>query len=363
MLRQLAKIQRTPSSPGIAPNPPSSTASKSRQREARDLSPEALCERISKASGHGDKDAIFKAIRRDLSQLNPSEIIAMLDRLTTSNAGTKTDLEILLLDTLATKEPSLVADQLLARFQSEDGDSWESFSASFFDQWIGSDDSAAMAWLDARDNLRANDSAARRMVVIGETAALTHLLQKAPTAALDRVHSLPTDIAAPAINATFRQQSSLLAPDQAIEFLRGGLGGQNHEALVGLVCGTQLYSQSPETLREFFRKHDAALPEREAIIREAVKMKVGMGGYGGDTDKFLAESRKLAEEEGPGALDHITAVILGETSDRDHQDQKAVDLLLSFNPNNEALRTFLEIRGSSLEKSQRLRIEERLSLP
>jgi hypothetical protein len=178
---------------------------------------------------------------------------------------------------------------------------------------------------------------------------------------MDRVRSLPPSIATAAIDSAFRQRSNLLAPDQAIEFLRDGLSRENHEALVGHVCGTQLYSKSPDDMREFFQKHEATPAEREAIIREAVKMKVGMGGYGGDTGKFLEASRKLAAEEGPGALDHITAVILGETSERDHEDRKAVDLLLEFEPDDEALHTFLEIRRSSLEESQRRRIEERLS--
>lgn len=91
-------------------------------------------------------------------------------------------------------------------------------------------------------------------------------------------------------------------------------------------------------------------------------MEVNMG-YGGDTDAFLRRARAFAEQEGPGALDHITAVILGETSARDREDRKAVDMLLGFNPDDDALRTFLETRGNSIDESQRLRIQKRLDSP
>ncbi|MCW1923715.1 hypothetical protein OKA05_14205 [Luteolibacter arcticus] len=347
---------------GSVTAPPFAAATKSRERESPDLSLEALCARLSKAWPTSDMDAIYRAIRRDLDDLTADEIVGMLDQLATANcAATGTTLEVLLLDLLGKKEPSLTADHLLASCKAGDIN-WDFFSSSFFEQWIQNDAAAATAWLDEVRRTRLPEDSSLVVVVRGEIAVLVQLLEKDPAAAMNRGRSFTPNFAALVIDAAFRKRSELLAPDQAIEFLRDGLGRENHEALVGHVCGTQLYSKGPDDMREFFRKHAATLPEREAIIREAAQMKVRMG-FGGDAEAFLSESRQFAEEEGPGAVDHITAVILGETSDRDREDRKAVDLLLGFNPDDDALRTFLEIRGASIDKAQRLRIEERLSPP
>jgi trimethylamine:corrinoid methyltransferase-like protein len=40
----------------------------------------------------------------------------------------------------------------------------------------------------------------------------------------------------------------------------------------------------------------------------------------------------------------------------------AVDTLLGFDPDDDALRTFLRARGADIDETQRVRIEERLAL-
>jgi hypothetical protein len=359
VFRQTGPSQSPSSSSGPAAAPPSAATTKIRERETPDLSPGALCERLSKASPTSDTEAVYHSIRRDLLHLTADEIVNMLTGLSTPNcASTGTTLEVLLLDLLAKKEPALTADYMLTHCKAGDIH-WDFFSSSLFDLWIKKDAAAAVAWLDSqRDHLP--EDASLCVVVRGETSVLTHLFATDVPTAMERARSFPPQLAFPVIDTTFRQRSDLLPPNQAIDFLRDGLGRENHAALVGFVCGMQLYAGSPDALRAFFRTHEATLAEREAIIREVAKMKVGMG-FGGDVGKFLAESRQFAEEDGPGAVDYITAVILGETSDRDRQDRQAVDQLLGFNPDDEALRTFLEIRANNLEKSQRLRVEARLS--
>jgi len=343
---------------GALTDTPPSRTTKSRIREAPDLSPEALCGRIAKSLPMGSSDGVYQSIRGNLRHLSADEILTLLGQLdATACRNVRNMLEVLLLDLLAKKEPSLTADYLLANCGASDI-YWDAFSESFFMNWVHNDFEASIAWLDGHHRNPPNDGSIV-VIVRAETSILSKLVQNDPQAALDRLLSFPSTLSYPIIDSAFRRNSHLLNPDQAIGFLRDGLGRENHEALVGYVCGVQLYSKGPDGLRDFFREHEATLPEREAIIREAFRMEVNMG-YGGDTDAFLRRSRAFAEQEGPGALHHITAVILGVISDRDREDRKAVDMLLDFNPDDEALRTFLEERGKSIDETQRLRIQERL---
>lgn len=347
---------------GVAQRDPlSAPATKSRIREAPDLSPEALCGRLAKSLPTKSTNAVYESIRSNLRHLSADEILTLLGQLdATACRNMRSMLEVLLLNLLAKKEPAITADYLLTHCGAGDIH-WDGFSELFFGDWIRNDLEAALAWLDRHHQNLPSDGS---VVVIGraETAVLSRMIQNDPHAAMVRLKSFPRTLSFPVIDSTFRRQSHLLKPDQAIVFLREGLGSENHEALVGHVCGGQLYSKGPDGMRDFFRKHETTLAEREAIIREAFTMEVNMG-YRGDAEEFLRRSRLFAEQEAPGALDHITAVILGVISDRDREDRKAVDILLGYNPNAEALRTFLETRGNSIEEAQRIRIQERLDSP
>lgn len=334
-------------------------ATQSREREAPDLSLVALCGQITKSLQTGYTDEVHQSIRSNLRHLSADEILSLLGRLDATacrNVGNM--MEVLLLDLLAKLEPSITSDYMLAKCGAGDIH-WDFFSISFFDDWVRKDIEAATTWLD-RQHLNLPSDGSVVVISRAETALISRLIQTDPQAALDRLVSFPMTLAHPVIDFTFRRNTHLLAPDQAIEFLREALGGEDHEALVGYVCGLQLYSKGVGSIQDFFRKHDATLLEREAIIRESVTMEVNMG-YGGDDEAFLLRSRDFAEQEGPGALDHITAVILGIIASRDREDRKAVDTLLAFDPDDEALRTFLDKRGESIDKTQRQRIQERLN--
>jgi uncharacterized radical SAM superfamily protein len=86
-------------------------------------------------------------------------------------------------------------------------------------------------------------------------------------------------------------------------------------------------------------------------------------GLGEDpVEAFHVRMRAIAEAEGFGNANDITAVILGLRSDRGHQDERCVDELLSYNPEPSALNIFLGVRGNDMDAAQRARINERLQL-
>jgi len=91
-------------------------------------------------------------------------------------------------------------------------------------------------------------------------------------------------------------------------------------------------------------------------------MEVGMG-FKGTPREFIDQVRAFASEESPGIAGNLTALILGTVADHDHEDQAAVDMLLSFEPDAEALRLFLKTRGATLDAKQRERINARFGPP
>jgi hypothetical protein len=113
-------------------------------------------------------------------------------------------------------------------------------------------------WL--RNHWEMFSTAKSALIVNGEASALRRLLDSDHSKALDHALSLPPSLASKAIDQTFHQRSDLLSADEAIGFLRQALHGENHEALVGHVCGLQLYSKGDEGMRAFFRDHTVTPP-------------------------------------------------------------------------------------------------------
>jgi hypothetical protein len=324
------------------------------------LSVEEFCKRLVTAKTKGTEDAVRSSIKKETSNLSADQLVRLLAEVKTSSCAGRTGLalEITLADSLALNHRALAADYAVAAFSSQPT-TWESFCVlGLFDGWAKQDVNSLIAWSDQHRGLFASDKST--IVIASETAILKILMKSESANAIARIHSLPSDLALATVGRTFREQSRLLEPDQAIDFLRDALNRENHEDLVGETCGTQLYRGGRDKMRTFFRNHDATLKEREAIIYQAVNMEVNMG-FTGAPREYVEQVRAFTNEEGPGITGKLTALVLGTIADHDHDDKSAVDMLLAYNPDAASLQVFLKARGASLDAEQSQRIAERLA--
>lgn len=337
-----------------------SPAPRNSRKKASDLTLNSLCERLSKAAKTGTGDEVYRKIAGQLKELEDTQLILILGE--SKNAGceeaTESNLELAIVDALFSQSPELALDYVLSRY-SESPERWGSFIEGnvLLGNWERMSVASLTKWLDTHRELLLTDKSP--LIGILETAVLTQLVQSDRAAAIKRARSLPETQALSIIGDAFRQRSDLLDPDLSIAFLREALNGKGHEELVGQTCGLQLHSKGPDELRSFFRKHDATLAEREAILLQAVTMQVNMSDQG-KIDDFIQRTRRFAEDEEVGNANELTAVILGTTADRDHKDKRAVDQLLGYKPGPSAIQIFLKARGNSLDKAQAKRINDYL---
>ncbi len=344
----------------LSPNGIKIPARPNTRQRSSDLTLDSLCERLSKAEKIQTGSQVFQKILSQLSDLDSAHLIAMLGRLNSASCGGKSrsTLEQAIVSALGSQTPELALDYVLSRDSEEPG-RWNYFIEGnlLLGKWDKMTAASLAEWLDARRELLHTDKST--LIGILETSLLTKLVQTDPATAMKRARALPESQALAIIGNSFRQRSDLLGPDEAINFLRESLNRVGHEELVGITCGRKLYPEGLETLQSFFRKHDASRAEKKAILFKAVGMQVNMGGQG-PTDEFIQRTRQFAEDEDVGNADELTAVILGTTADRDHEDKRAVDQLLSYNPGPSAIQIFLKARGNSLDTTQARRIEDYL---
>jgi hypothetical protein len=224
--------------------------------------------------------------------------------------------------------------------------------------WVGEDPAGFIGWVDAhRQELMGNLSIFRQ----AEREVIMHLLNSDLSTAKVRAKNLPQEIMKDVVNGLSSNMGAL-SSDQAIDFLRETLSRTDHEVAVGLACGGELYHKEEAAIQEFFRKHKTTKKEGEAILFQAAKRDMGMGLGKDPVDAFHMRMRAIAESEGFGNANEITAVILAIRSDWVHQDERYVDELLSYDPEPSALNIFLGERGNDIDAAQRARINERLQL-
>lgn len=308
--------------------------------------------------GEPVENIVRDAIRREFRNLSTDQILKLLGDVGPAACDDRAGhlLEDLLVLALMRKDGALAADYVIGVYDSAP-ERWAYLTdLHLFEEWAQDDLEGLAEWLEKHRDLWLTGK--RPLLVNGGSAAMRKLLQVDTAAALAHAKSLPPELAFKVVDQTFRSRSGLLAPDQAIRFLRQALTGGNHEALVGYVCGGELYSKGEDGIRSFFRVHEATLGEREAIILEAAERELNMG-YGGDDRTFVDRVRAFAEEEGPGVKDEATGIILGIMADRNHDDKAAVDQILEFDLRGPAIQAFLKKRGNSFDARQRERIADR----
>ncbi|MGJ8677865.1 MAG: hypothetical protein ACSHX0_10135 [Akkermansiaceae bacterium] len=327
----------------------------SRLRQIPSLSLESLSERFRQAVRNKTLNAVHKKVFLELSRLDDEQLMRLLDEVDTASDDNLVQpyLSAVLFDALCGVNRELAADYLVS--VSEDGILQFRFTF-FFDDWHNEDPVEYLAWLDSN---RAQLSKDGFLFGLAEGVVLTDLIETDRAAGLEHVKTLPEEHSRDVVFRVFSTRPYLLPPDQAITFLRDALSNHDHEDILARVCGFQLCI---DNMQAFFERHNTTQQESEAILFTAVSMKIG-GGLGEEpVNVFNQRMRKLAKEEGLCNADDLTAVILGVMSERDRQDERAVDELLSYNPSPSALEIFLGERRDSLDSTQRERVTRRLTV-
>lgn len=335
---------------------------RSLKRASKDspMTADALCERFKRAVKNETVVGVHQKIVDELKRLDAERLLTLLAEVDQLNLASGDEgIQIYARGALLAALSSISRESAAAYLTPLCIDFHLSHSADeLIRNWLATDPKGLIHWLDDhRDDLLGHSE----FLTLAESDALTFLITKDQASALDRIDLLPSEHARDIVLKVFKRRSRLLDPDQAIIFLREALSRKDHEDAVGEACGWWFYEKDEAEIQAFFQRHHTTIKEGEAILFQSVKAGIKIGRGEEPVSVYHQRMRALAEAEGFGNANELSAVILGVTVDRDHQDKRAVDELLSFDPDIKAIEIFIETSGSSLGEAQRGRINERLS--
>ena len=335
------------------------TTRNARPRRDSPVDVASLFKRFRLAESYGTTDEVYRKIVSELKQFDADHILAMLAEVDSASddGDVRSRVRAALFNALCGIDRGLACEYTIS---APADNSFQYQAAANFDFWESEDSTKLIAWVDAHEK---ELSASGFLFNQAQVAAVSRLLKEDAAAAMERVKGLPAAQVGAIVSGVIGRNDNLFPPDQAIGFLREAMSRTGHEEILGKACGPQLYKEDESALQAFFRRHDTTREEGEAILFQSVKMDMQMGLGEDPIDAFHKRMRDLAEAEGFGNANDLTAVILGIRSDRDHEDKRAVDELLSYDPDASALMIFLGERGKSIDADQRDRITERLPVP
>ena len=318
-------------------------------------------ERFLQALESDTVSAVYQRIEADLSRLEAEDVLTLLDEADLANEHGTLNLNVTpaLFDALWKINREVAAKRLLGRRSLRENDHIRYRIPLFFADWMREVPSEFISWLDRNRQDLMSDL---QLFSAGEIIAITALTERDAANGMERVQSLPAEQARKIVSGVFSQRLDFLPPDRAISFLRTALSQHGHEEIVGHACGTQLYDESESSLMEFFERHTTTREEGEAILFQVVKTRIQIGLGPESVGDYLQSVRAFSEARGFRNANDLAAVILGVTSDRDHDDERAVSELLSYEPGRSALEIFLAERGDSMDDTQRRRVTDRLEL-
>lgn len=257
-------------------------------------------------------------------------------------------LESMLIGLLAEKDPQLVLERYLDKIgDSQDATSWQ--LASAFQQWLGKDSAAAIAWFDARIAEGKFESKSLDRKSQGrlqfEAALVSSLLASDPAAAAKRIAALPEnqrrDLFEQGMVMNVRPGSEKAFADLIREHVPEGKRG----LVFSNATSMMIHHGGYEEVGAYLDNIEATAAERKAVTTHTASTKLQMLAHRGTIDRAaIDEMRGWLSKQAPDDVDAITGEALANYWNQGvkwEDDAKWIGELHDEGASDELLVTFL----------------------
>lgn len=355
-----------------APDERSSAAARGKQAEE----PEAidwkdLAETLAKAERGGmpDMRAMMK-LQTKLMALEGPELVAALDEIAAlelSNEARRS-LESTLINLLAQKDPQLALDRYFDKLSDQHSTgNWQ--LAHAFQQWVGKDSAAALAWFDTqvaagKFESKSLDGKSQSRLQF-EAAVVASLINTDPDAAGKRIAALPEDQ-----RRDLFQQGMLLNVKPGSEKAHAALirehvpeneRGQAFSSMTAMMMVEGGY----EKVGGFLEEIEATPGERKEVAKQAATNKLQQLSHQGKIDRAAVdEMRTWITAQAPDDVDTITGESLGNLWNPQvkwEENAKLIEELHAENPSDDLLVSFLEGHRAMQNREAARTLAEKIS--
>jgi hypothetical protein len=265
--------------------------------------------------------------------------------------------EIMLIGPLGEKDPRLA----LERFSDRLGDQGGWLLVNTMSQWLNSDQTAAIAWMDEAIGRglfasKALDGRSQERIHF-EAAIIPNLLKTDLASAQARIRSMTNRDRSEVLS---RLTISDIPPRQYVDLVRGSLDEPTEIQQVISSAATAAAHRGGFERAETFINEAGLDPEsRKAAIEQTASSKIGQASWRkaiGPTE--LDEMRQWVSKQSPGSEDRLTGKVIADAMNNgSHLNfERASELATQYwqsSGNEEVIATFLEtaINGSHREKA------------
>ena len=295
-------------------------------------------------------------LQKMLLDLSAEELCAHLDEIAglELESGARRELETMLVDILAKKDPQMALERFGDRL-GEEGSGLDWHLGSALHQWGEKDPTAAAAWLDRQIAAGKYDSKSldgkNMMLARLEGSLLGALLKENPAAATTRVSTMSEERREELFQHGFAFQIGKKNGAAYAQLVRNTMPSEKVGGI--LAKASSLFSMNDGFTRvdEFIATSKATDEERKPIVEEVMKQKLSRIDSSQVTSEQIDEIRKWGAGQAPAAVDKATGRGLAESLWRGGDFDKASALVLKYHEtgsSDDVLSAFLE-SGSVLQ--------------
>ena len=254
------------------------------------------------------------ALRRRLAEMPPEELKAALEEIAALDlpADAARDLESMLIDLLAQKDPEIV----LQRFADRLGDEqlgWQLSRA--FRLWTKKDAAAAARWMDeqvAKNTFESKTLDGKNPVKLRfEAGLIAAFLESDPVAASSRLAAVPEDQRADLL----RQGPDMIKPgtEKAFaELVRSQVPAEAQASTLASSASGLVRQGGYERVTEFLVASGASREERAAVVADSLRKRISNGN---ELDTTVEESREWILREAPEDAERLSGQALAHMSE------------------------------------------------
>lgn len=333
-----------------------------------------IASKMSTSQGMMPDMRAMMEIQRKLMAMSATEMRAALDEIAALELDTQERalLESMLFGVLAEKDPQLVLERYLDKIGvTQDLMSWQ--LASAFQQWLGKDSAAAIAWFDARiaegkfESKSLDGKSQGRLQF--EAALVSSLLASDPAAAGKRIVALPEDqrrdLFEQGMHLNVRPGSEKAFADLVREHVPEGRRG----LVFSNATNMMIHQGGYEKVGAYLDNIEATAAERKAVATHTASTKLQLLAHQGTIDRAaINEMRGWLSKQAPDDVDAITGEALANhwNSDMKWEDSaKLIGELHGEGASDELLVTFLsdhqakEHRDAAIQMALKIEDEEK----
>jgi hypothetical protein len=312
--------------------------------------------------GMPDMRAMIR-IQRLILEMSADELCAQIDEIAALDLDdmARKQLQRMLINALAEKDPKRVIERFGAEDDDEDGVGWALRSA--LGKWAEKEPAAAAAWLDrqiAEGKLASKSLDGKSEERIGfEGMLVSALLKTDPAAASARVAALPEEQREDFFNQGFFFHMTAGSEAAYADLVRDNLAADKVAGVLANTAGNLAMNGKYERVDDFIAKSKATDAEKSAIVGQVMENQLSRKGGKLDAET-IDKAREWGATHAPGAVDAATGEALGKTLWRGGDFKDASAMAIQYNEqagDDSVLAAFLKsdpVRNSSAKDAMPL---------